>query len=71
MATFKAYRIFNEDGKVQARLVEMTLDELDAGEVVFRTAFSSVNFKMRSPARCGQDHSDAFRASAASTLPAP
>ena len=45
MATFKAYRIFNEDGKVQARLVEMTLDELDAGEVVFRTAFSSVNFK--------------------------
>jgi putative YhdH/YhfP family quinone oxidoreductase len=45
MATFKAYRIFNEDGKVQARLVEMTLDELNAGEVVFRTAFSSVNFK--------------------------
>ena len=45
MAKFKAYRIFNEDGKVQARLVEMTLDELDAGEVVFRTAFSSVNFK--------------------------
>jgi putative YhdH/YhfP family quinone oxidoreductase len=45
MATFKAYRIFNEDGKVHARLVEMTLDELDAGEVVFRTAFSSVNFK--------------------------
>src|SRR6185312_5937717 len=31
--------------KVQARLVEMTLDELDAGEGVFRTAFSSVNFK--------------------------
>jgi acrylyl-CoA reductase (NADPH) len=45
MAKFKAYRIFNEDGKAQARLVEATLEELDAGEVVFRTAFSSVNFK--------------------------
>ena len=45
MAKFKAYRIFNEDGKIQARLVEATLDELDPGEVVFKTAFSSVNYK--------------------------
>ena len=45
MTKFKAYRIFNEDGKVEARLVEMTLDELDPGEVVIKTAFSSVNFK--------------------------
>src|SRR5919205_494314 len=45
MATFKAYRIFNEDNKVQARLVDLSLEELDAGEVVIKTAYSSVNFK--------------------------
>ena len=45
MAKFRAYRIYNEDGKVQARLVEATLDELDPGEVVIKTAFSSVNYK--------------------------
>jgi putative YhdH/YhfP family quinone oxidoreductase len=45
MAKFKAYRIYNEDGKVQARLVDTTLDELDPGEVLFKTAFSSVNYK--------------------------
>jgi acrylyl-CoA reductase (NADPH) len=45
MAKFKAYRIYNEDGKVQARLVETTLDELDPGEVAIKTAFSSVNYK--------------------------
>jgi acrylyl-CoA reductase (NADPH) len=45
MAKFKAYRVYNEDGKVRARLVDTTLDELDRGEVVFETAFSSVNYK--------------------------
>ncbi|MEX0957908.1 MAG: oxidoreductase [Burkholderiales bacterium] len=45
MSTFKAYRIFNEDGKVQSRFVDMKLDELDAGEVVIEVAYSSVNFK--------------------------
>jgi len=45
MAKFKAYRIFNEDNKVQARLVDVALEELDPGEVVIKTAYSSVNFK--------------------------
>jgi putative YhdH/YhfP family quinone oxidoreductase len=45
MAKFKAYRIFNEDNKVQARFTDLTLDDLDPGEVVIKTAFSSVNFK--------------------------
>ena len=45
MANFRAYRIYNEDGKIQARLVEATLDDLDPGEVVIKTAFSSVNYK--------------------------
>jgi len=45
MATFKALRIFNQDGKILSRLVEMSLDELDAGEVVIKTAYSSINYK--------------------------
>jgi len=45
MSTFKAFRIFNEDGKVASRMVDMTLDQLDPGEVVIRTACSSINFK--------------------------
>ncbi|NIO43677.1 MAG: acryloyl-CoA reductase, partial [Burkholderiales bacterium] len=45
MTTFKAYRIFEEDGKVASRFVDMKLDELDPGEVVVKVAYSSVNFK--------------------------
>lgn len=45
METFRACRIFEENGKSNGRLVEMNLNELDAGEVVIRTAYSSVNFK--------------------------
>ena len=45
MTMLKAYRIFNEDGKVAGRYVDMRLDELDAGNVVIKVAFSSVNFK--------------------------
>ena len=42
---FKAYRIFDEGGKVAARFVETTLDELDPGEVVVRVQYSSINYK--------------------------
>ncbi len=45
MTTLKAYRIFNEDGKVAGRLTDMKLEELDAGDVVIKVAYSSVNFK--------------------------
>lgn len=45
MTQFRAYRIYNEDGKVAARFTDMKLEELDAGEVVIKVAFSSVNFK--------------------------
>jgi acrylyl-CoA reductase (NADPH) len=45
MAAFRAYRIFEENGKGKGRLAEMTLAELDAGEVVVNTAYSSVNYK--------------------------
>ncbi len=45
MNTFKAFRIFSENDKVSGRVVEAKLEELSAGEVVFKTAFSSVNYK--------------------------
>jgi putative YhdH/YhfP family quinone oxidoreductase len=45
MAKFRALRIFSEDGKVSSRIVEMGLDELDAGEVVIRAEYSSINYK--------------------------
>jgi NADPH2:quinone reductase len=45
MQRFTALRIFSEDGRVSGRVVELALEELSAGNVVFRTAFSSVNYK--------------------------
>ena len=45
MSEFDAFRIFEDDGKVEGRIVKATLDELSAGEVVIRTAYSSVNYK--------------------------
>ena len=45
MTTLKSYRIFNEDCKVAGRFTDMKLEELDAGDVVIKVAYSSVNFK--------------------------
>lgn len=45
MPGFSAYRIFEQDGKSAGRFVELTLDDLDPGEVVIRTRYSSVNYK--------------------------
>ena len=45
MSTFKAFRVFDEGGTVQGRVVEATLDELSAGDVVIKAAYSSVNYK--------------------------
>ena len=45
MTALRVLRIFNEDGKVASRYVDMQLDELDAGSVVIKVAYSSVNFK--------------------------
>ena len=43
--TFKAYRLFKEGDASRGQLVTTTLDELDAGDVVVRTAYAGVNFK--------------------------
>ena len=45
MNKIKAFRIFEEDGKVASRFVDMKLEDLDPGDVVVKVAFSSVNFK--------------------------
>jgi putative YhdH/YhfP family quinone oxidoreductase len=45
MATFRAFRIFEEDGRSQGRLVDLALDDLDAGELVIRVHHSGVNYK--------------------------
>ena len=45
VSEFDAFRIFEADGKVEGRIVKATLDELSEGEVVIRTAYSSVNYK--------------------------
>jgi putative YhdH/YhfP family quinone oxidoreductase len=45
MDSFKALLIEEHEGKVGHRFVDMTRDELDAGEVVIRVAYSSINFK--------------------------
>ncbi len=45
MRTFTAYRIFEESGKSTARFVDLSLDDLDPGEVVIEAYYSSVNYK--------------------------
>ena len=42
---FKAFRVFNEDGKIVSRLDEVAFLDLSAGDVVIETAYSSVNYK--------------------------
>jgi NADPH:quinone reductase-like Zn-dependent oxidoreductase len=42
---FKAYRTFEDNKVVTSRFVEMTRDELDPGEVVVRTKYSTINYK--------------------------
>ncbi len=42
---FRACRVFEQDGRVAARLVEMRSDELSTGDVVVRVHWSGLNFK--------------------------
>lgn len=44
-ASFRAFRIHNDDRVHRAGLEDIGLDELSDGEVVVRAAFSSVNYK--------------------------
>ncbi|MFA6970458.1 MAG: YhdH/YhfP family quinone oxidoreductase [Gallionella sp.] len=42
---FRAYRILEENGSSAGRFVDLTLDDLDPGEVVIKSHYSSVNYK--------------------------
>ena len=41
----RAFRIFNDAGQVAGRVVDVAVDDLTPGDVVIRTAYSSVNYK--------------------------
>jgi NADPH2:quinone reductase len=45
MATFKAFRIHEVDGRIAARFDDLTLDQLAAGDVVVRVRYSTINYK--------------------------
>ena len=45
MEKFKAYRLSEADKKIKAEFVDCTLEDLDAGELVVRVAYSDVNYK--------------------------
>ena len=43
--TFKAYRTFQDDSRIASRFVDLSLDDLDEGDVVIRTKYSTINYK--------------------------
>jgi NADPH2:quinone reductase len=45
MSKFSAYRIYEEGGKSAGRFVQLTLEDLDPGEVVIGAQYSSLNYK--------------------------
>ena len=45
MASFRAYRIYEQDGEIQGRLETTELESLSPGDVVIRAVWSDVNYK--------------------------
>lgn len=45
MEKFKAYRVFQENNQIHGKIVRESLNDLGAGDVVIRAAYSSINFK--------------------------
>jgi acrylyl-CoA reductase (NADPH) len=45
MKPFRAFRIHSEGGRIAARFEQLTLDDLAAGDVVIRVAWSGINYK--------------------------
>ena len=45
MVKFRAFRVFEDGGKISGRLVETSVDELSPGTVVIEAVYSSVNYK--------------------------
>lgn len=51
MQKFRAYRVHTVDGKPVCRFEELSLDDLDPGPVVIKTAYSAVTYKDAMAAR--------------------
>jgi len=45
MAPFKAFRIHSREGKIVALLEDLEIDDLGAGDVIIKGAWSSINYK--------------------------
>jgi acrylyl-CoA reductase (NADPH) len=45
MTNFQAFRVHKENDEVVGRLESLTVDDLDPGEVLIKTAYSAVNYK--------------------------
>jgi acrylyl-CoA reductase (NADPH) len=45
VATCRAYRIFEADGRSFGRLTDVAIDELGGGGLLIRATYSSVNYK--------------------------
>ena len=45
MSKFKAFRIRESGGKIASGFEQVSMEELDAGEVVVKVAYSSINYK--------------------------
>jgi len=45
MISFKALRVYEEDGNFNIRIVERTTDELPKGDVLIKVQFSALNYK--------------------------
>jgi NADPH2:quinone reductase len=43
--SFRAFRIFSEDGRTTGRIAQLSIEDLSPGSVVIRCAYSSVNYK--------------------------
>lgn len=51
MQPFKAFRVHTIDGKAVCRFERLTLDDLDSGPVLIRTAYSAITYKDAMAAR--------------------
>jgi len=51
MTPFKAYRVHTVDGKPVCKFEKLTLDDLDQGAVVIKTAYSAITYKDAMAAR--------------------
>jgi len=45
METFKAFRVHNENGKINSKFEQLSIDQIGTGNVVIKAAYSNINYK--------------------------